>query len=155
MRQVEIDDATYDRLVVAARLMDRTVGEVVARLVDRLASDAAPSVPVPNQAATAVSKSSTYTPPARATTDPTVEWIPVYKVYKAHRIDGTFNPRNHEVRLSTEPWVNKTFSSPTAAAVAVVEHVSGDVRESPNTNGRKFWKVADTGKNLHSIIGER
>lgn len=156
MRMVHIDDATYARLVVAARLMDCTVGDVVARLVDRLANDdVAPSLINPGAAVATPRKEHRYTPPARVSTDPAVEWIPVYKTYKANRIQGEFNPRTHEVRLSTEPWANKIFASPTAAAVAVVDHFSGDVRESPNTNGRKFWKVAATGLNLHSIIGER
>ena len=154
MRQIEIEDTTYDRLVVAARLMNLTVGQVIAQLVDRLASDPAPQ-PGPLERATPTRTTAAYTPPARVATDPDVEWIPVYKVYKGNRIDGAFSPRSHEVQLKTQPWANKTFPSPTAAAVAVVEHYSGDVRESPNTNGRKFWKVEETGKNLHSIIGER
>lgn len=83
------------------------------------------------------------------------EWLAIHKIYKGHRIEGTFNPSTHEVRLATEPWANKYFASPTGAAVAVVEHFSGDVRETNNTNGRKFWKVASTGENLRSIIGER
>jgi hypothetical protein len=153
MKQVEIADATYDRLVVAARLMDRTVGEVVAQLVDRLTSEAPARSDQPGATVTSTRDAVTHDPLAES--GPGSEWIPVFKVYKGHRLDGTFNRSTHEVRLSTEPWTNKTFPSPTAAAIAVVLHLSGDVRESPNTNGRKFWKVVATGKNLHSLIGER
>lgn len=152
MRVVEIDEGTYDRLLVAARLMERSVGEVITRLVDRLASDGEDSA---DTGGTNLAPDlSTASHPPRLPV-PIDDWITVFKVYKGHRLEGAFHPRTREVRLSTPPWTNKVFPSPTAAAVAVVEHFSGDVRESPNTNGRKFWKVADTGKNLHSIIGER
>ncbi|MBS2936593.1 hypothetical protein KDN32_02415 [Nocardioides sp. J2M5] len=163
MKTIQIDDGTYDRLVVAARLMDRTVGEVVSRLVDVLASDtpvaagppSSPSEAAAQQVRASTSSSSAYKPPAREHIDPKVDWIPIAKTYKGHDLSAMFNPHTHEVRLTTEPWHNQVFSSPTAAAVAVVDHFSGDVRESPNTNGRKFWKVVATGKNLHSLIGER
>lgn len=91
------------------------------------------------------------------TTSPTrnASWIAIFKVYKGHRIEGMFNPATHEIRLTTEPWANKYFSSPTAAAVAVVGHYSGDLRESNNTNGRMFWRLRETGENLRSVIGER
>ena len=85
----------------------------------------------------------------------TAEWLAIHKIYKGHRLESSFNPSTHEVRLATTPWANKYFASPTAAAVAVVEHYSSDVRETNNTNGRKFWKVTSTGENLRSIIGER
>jgi len=154
MKNIEIADATYDRLVVAARLMDRTVGEVVAQLVDRLAASDEPTPGAkPGATVTPIREVGIQAPPGFGQSDS--QWTPVYKVYKTHRLDGVFNPRTHELRITTEPWGNKIFPSPTAAAIDVVNHFSGDVRESPNTNGRKFWKVVATGKNLHSLIGER
>ena len=85
----------------------------------------------------------------------TSPWIDIHKVYKGHRIEGTFNRETLEVVITSGPLANRGFPSPTAAAVAVVLHFSGDVRESPNTNGRLFWKVTETGRSLRSLIGER
>src|SRR5690348_2692565 len=109
MKQVEIADGTYDRLVVAARLMDRTVGEVVAQLVDWLASDEPGAQP----AATVTQVREAVVQPASVAADPGNRWIPVFKIYKSHRLDGVFNRSTHEVRITTEPWGNKVFSSPT------------------------------------------
>lgn len=160
MPTIELDHETYERLMVVARLMNEPVGAVVRRLVDRLAtapdtSHTPEDVDMANRAAP--KKSAVSTPSAATPTDAWHgdEWIPVHKIYKGHRIEGTFNAATHELHLSTEPWANKYFASPTAAAVAVVEHFSGNVRETPNTNGRLFWKVTKTGRNLRSIIGER
>lgn len=161
MPAVQLDDETYERLAVVARLMNEPIGAVIRRLVDRLATDPAPP-PHPTQnpdpAAANAPRERTM---SAAAVGPTPDewhgedWVHVHKIYKGHRIEGTFNVSTHELHLSTEPWANKYFNSPTAAAVAVVEHFSGDVRETPNTNGRLFWKVTKTGKNLRSIIGER
>jgi hypothetical protein len=155
MRSIEVDEETYGRLIVVARLMNEPIGDVVRRLVDRLSTDTE-SVSRPHQPP-APSASTPKEDPINvmATTPLTAEWLQIHKIYKGHRIEGTFNPSTHEVHLSTEPWANKYFSSPTAAAVAVVDYFSGDVRETPNTNGRIFWKVSKTGQNLRSIIGER
>jgi len=161
MYTIEIDDETYERLIVVARLMNEPIGAVVRRLVDRLTTD-----PEPNPQPQHPVAPSPITPKENSMSTPTVaattaekmhleEWVPIHKIYKGHRIEGSFNPATHELHLSTEPWANKYFSSPTAAAVAVVEHFSRDVLESSSTNGRLFWKVTKTGQNLRSIIGER
>ena len=144
MPSIEIDSETYDHLLVTSRLVDESIGDVIRKLVQsRIMGVASSAVSLPIE------------PVANPVVDFEGEWIPVHKIYKGHRVEGTFNPSTHEIRLSTEPWANKYFSSPTAAAVTVVEHFSGSTRETPNTNGRKFWKVTSTGRNLHSIIGER
>lgn len=154
MPEVNLDDETYERLLVTSHLMDETIGEVVRRLVDRLASESRPSSDPTTVGGTGPNWSPLRAQEKRIQTD-VAEWLAIHKIYKGNRVEGTFNPTTHEVRLSTEPWTNKYFASPTAAAVAVVDHFSGDVRETNNTNGRKFWKISATGENLRSIIGER
>jgi hypothetical protein len=155
MPQIHLAAETHERLLVTARLMNKTVGEVITLLVDRLTNEPATPSEEPVSPSARVGGPGRYIPPPVSPPDAAVTWIPVYKVYKGHRLEGAFNPRTHEVRLSTGPWANRIFPSPTGAAIAVVEHYSGDVRDSPNTNGRKFWKVVETDKNLHSIIGQR
>jgi len=155
MPSIETDDETYDRLYMAARLMDVPLGEIVRRLVKRLASE--PSSGASSTATAMHSEEAAATTTAMPTmpAPPTNDWLPIFKIYKGHRVEGNFNPSTHEVLLITEPWVNKYFSSPTAAAVTVVEHYSGNDRKSPSTNGRKFWKLTSTGANLRSIMMRR
>lgn len=162
MPSVELDQETYERLAVAARLMNEPISAVVRRLLDRLAEEPVASkhpsreLDDPDWAGASGTRGSRVT---RKVAVPTQsghgeKLVPILKVYKGHRIEGTFNVATHEIRLSTPPWTDKYFPSPTAAAEAVVDYYSGDVRETPNTNGRLFWKLRD-GKSLRSIIGSR
>ncbi|MFD0583063.1 hypothetical protein [Dactylosporangium darangshiense] len=80
--------------------------------------------------------------------------VRVHVVYKKTRVDGVFNKANHELRITSGPLVGRTFSSPSNAAIAVVEHLN-PTREHPSTNGRTFWIVTATGRTLRSIIGQR
>jgi hypothetical protein len=148
MKTIQIDDRSYDRLVVAERLTEQTVGEVVAKLLDRLTVEPA----VDSQATTHRKVPMRVRAAQPLPDDPEVK---VFKVFKGNRVDGVFNVRTHELRVTTPPWSNKAFSSPTAAAVAVVDHFAGEARETNNTNGRKFWKLSATGESLLSLIGAR
>jgi hypothetical protein len=160
MPSIELDQETYERLAVAARLMNEPISTVVRRLVDGLAKGpAAPTQPADEPVGSEWAGASGAKMVAKKVAVPTQSLhgdksVPIHKVYKGHRVEGTFNVDTHEVRLSTAPWTNNSFPSPTAAAVAVVDHYSGDLRETPNTNGRLFWKLSN-GKNLRSIIGSR
>lgn len=165
MPTIEVDDETYDRLTFTARLVDEPVGAVVRRLLDRLSAEPAaraqpaqpaqaPSPPRPSPPAAAASPG--IAAAGGATEPPAMDgWIAIHKIFKGHRVEGYFHPSTHEVRLKTEPWANKYFASPTAAAVKVVDHFAGDARQTPSTNGRKFWKVTATGEDLRSVIGQR
>lgn len=144
MPNIEIDQATFDQLSLTARLMNRPVGSVVRLLVDRLAhADADGEGAIPD-------KTTKSTGPAA----PGEGWVAVHKVFKNHRVDGSFNTSTLELRITTPPWSGKTFSSPTAAAIAVVEHFPSS-RQTSNTNGRKFWRRNDNGGDLRSLVGER
>ena len=164
MPRVELDQRTYERLAVAARLMNEPIGAVVRRLVERLAEEpVGPEEPTheasdPQRAAASGARESRLV--ARKIAVPAAqsrlaeELVPIHNNYKGHRVEGTFNVTTHEIHLSTAPWTNRHFRSPTAAAEAVVKHYSGDVRDTVNTNGRLFWKLSN-GKSLRSIIGSR
>lgn len=162
MKHIEIDDLTYTRLVVAARLMSTPVGDVVRRLVDQLAdepasaqeSDVASLRASVGSPARSVDAERLATPPAAPPESDLRGWLAVYKTFKGQRVEGLFHPGTHEVRITTVPWAGKVFPSPTAAAIAVVEQYSTG-RQTPSTNGRKFWKLVSDGRDLRSIIGER
>ena len=161
MPSIDIDQETYEQLLVASRLLDEPISQVISRVVQRVLGEPRPTTPDPvAQAATSepVTQAAITTlagvkaqEPARADSG----WLAVYRVYKGHRVEGAFNPKTLELRLATPPFANRSFPSPTAAAEEVVGHYSGDVRETNNTNGRRFWKVSTTGKNLRSVIGQR
>jgi hypothetical protein len=138
---IDVDQLTYDKLQITAQLTEKPIGAVVKQLLDRLA--APPPI-------TASSASGAASGPALSD----AAWVPVFKVYKGHRIEGEFNPMSMELKVTTAPWSRRVFNSPTAAAIAVVEHFPS-ARETSNTNGRKFWKVAATGNDLRSLVGER
>lgn len=141
MPSIDIEQSTYDRLVVTARLLDQPVGNVVTLLLDRLTGDAPPGQNPPVAAAT-------------ARTVPGGGDLPVHALYKGQRVEGAFSPDTLELQVDSAPWSGRRFSSPTAAAQAVVSQYGSD-RQSPNTNGRRFWKVTRTGNDLRSLIGER
>ena len=149
MKKVEVSDAVYDKLTFTGQLLDKSAGEVVGLLVDRL-SEATRSSTAPET----ILRGGDNTMSAQ-TVVATADWIPVHKDYLGHHVEGSFNPSTMEVRISSAPWSGKVFTAPTSAARAVVAHFQPGSRETTNTNGRKFWKVTGTGRNLHSIVGER
>ena len=115
MAQIELDDVTYERLLVTARLLDEPVGQVVHRLLDRLTSDGSPAAP---PGCTPAPDPASYPGPKEEhVTERTLTavWIPVHKIYKGQRVEGTFNPSTHEIRLTTPPFANRYFNSPTGA----------------------------------------
>jgi hypothetical protein len=147
MPQIDLDEDTFQKLAISARLMERPIGDVVRLLVQRLVSDpprGTSSGPAPtNDEERAVT-----------TTTPRVGWIKVSKTYLSKRVEAEFNPSTMEVRITTAPWSGKVFNSPTAAARAVVEKFGSNDRQTSNTNGRKFWHLPN-GDDLRSVVGTR
>lgn len=146
MPSIELDQDTYEKLAVSARLMDRSPGEVVSLLLRRL-------VVAQNTDRTWTATTSTEEP--RTANAPRDGWLPVHKTYLSHLVEGDFNPTTMEVRVSTAPWSGRIFPSPTAAARSVVEHFGGDGRLTSNTNGRRFWRLKDRDQDLRSVVGTR
>lgn len=153
MPLIDIDDQTYERLVLSARLLDLPVGRVVSMLVDRLLTEALTSPPSPAPIRPAVPPAAVTAPLSGAAGPRDV--VSVFAVYLGRRVTGRFDPSSLTVAIDDAPWNGKVFPSPTAAAIAVVRQLAPDERQSANTNGRIFWKSAHTGKDLRSIIGVR
>lgn len=149
MPHITVDQATYDKLAFGAWARGVPIATLIQSLVDRSAHGNLPLAPQP----TATTTPEVEAPDTSAITSAST-WLPVFKTFKGQRYEGAFNPNTTEVRVDTAPWTGKVFPSPTSAAQAVVTHASQG-RVTPNTNGRKFWHLTDTGKDLRSIIGER
>src|SRR4051812_44604526 len=95
MPEVNLDEQTYERLLVTSRLLDEPVGEVIRMLVNRLTAE-----PQPTSAPAATAPQS-LPPTAHQEENPmptmTAEWLDIHKIYKGHRVEGAFNPNTHEV----------------------------------------------------------
>lgn len=149
MPSIDLDQDTYDKLAVSARLMDLSPGDVVSLLLRRL-------VVAENTDRTSRTPTATQQEELMTVSAPTHPgWLPVHKSYLSHPVEGEFNPTTMEVRVSTAPWSGRVFPSPTAAARSVVEHFGGDNRQTTNTNGRKFWRLKDRDQDLRSVVGTR
>ncbi|QVQ53167.1 hypothetical protein J4H86_05110 [Spiractinospora alimapuensis] len=124
MPHVEITQKTDDRLELLASWEGISKGEVIARLLERLHE--------------AGEKTNT-----NATT------VTVFTVYQKTRVEAEFDPATHTLAITSSPWSGETFSKPSTAAIAVVEHLNPNA--SPNRNGWSFWRVASTGRPLDTL----
>ncbi|WP_189194125.1 DUF4357 domain-containing protein [Micromonospora fulviviridis] len=137
MKQIDVYDDTYDRLRFAAKVFGVSIAEVVERMVQTHDGPQVGAVK-PEQPA----------PPTQT------HEVPVHVVYQNIRIQGLFEPDTNLLRITTGDLAGRTYSSPSAAAIAVVEKMNPG-RAFPQTNGRTFWVVDSTGKTLRSILGKR
>lgn len=127
MKTIEVDDATYRALELAAHLTGGTPGSVVETLV------ANASAPRP-------------TPAPVADTDK----CPIYADYNGERFRGLFDSTTKSIRLTSGKLAGGRYKSPSAAARAVVESERPDV--DSNRNGWTFWTLDDgTGRQLQSL----
>jgi hypothetical protein len=128
---IEVDENTSRQLEFAARIINSTPGEVVARLV------AAASMPE--------------RPPASVEDgEPIGPAIAIYADYDGHRTHAVYDRDTTRVDVTSGPLSGRSFKTPTGAARAVVSHYKPDV--SPNRNGWSFWVLDDgSGKFIQTI----
>jgi hypothetical protein len=115
MATVDVDDETDRYLEFASRVAQISKGEVVARLV---AADKRPAVGEPASPALGV---------------------PVHADYAGYRTRARYVPGPARIEIIDGPLAGRTFTSPTAAARAVVSHYRPTV--SAHRNGWNFWTV--------------
>jgi hypothetical protein len=149
MRTIEVRNDTYEQLAFAARVFGVDVAEVVARLVGAM-----PSAEVAQADPGADSGDQPSTNGRLRSGPDEEEEVKIHAVYQGRRISAVFMRSTAQVRVTSEPLAGRCFSSPSAAAVAVVGKLNPG-REFPHTNGRTFWVIDATGKNLRSIVGRR
>jgi negative regulator of replication initiation len=137
MRIVEVPDETYERLDFAARVFGVSPGDVVVRLVHAMDR---PDTPADSAAVDGTTASQ--------------DEVKVHVVYQGRRVSGVFQRSTKQVRVTSDLLAGRSYPSPSAAAIAVVESINPG-RTHPNTNGRTFWIIDDTGKALRSIMGQR
>lgn len=140
MKNIEVRDDTYAQLAFAARVFGVDIAEVVARLVDT------------SLARTEDTQADSTAPAAPPTT--AEREIRIHVIYQGQRVTALFHESTRQVKITSGSLNGRTFSSPSAAAIAVVE-TTNPGRNSPQTNGRLFWTIDTTGKPLRSIMGQR
>ncbi|MGV9354537.1 hypothetical protein [Streptomyces misionensis] len=123
MPTIELDEQTLEKVVFAARLMACTPSEVVRRLVESWSTPEEP--------------------------DEESDGVRVHAVYRGERIQGLFHPDTRTLTVTQGPRTGQSFSSPSAAAMAVIQELNPD--RSPNTNGWLFWRVTSSGDELKSL----
>ena len=146
MPTVDIDQWSFDKIDFIRRVTGLSHAATVRSILERLDGDeshTAPDTPPPST-----------TPPSEQAPLQNEGTVKVFSEYKGHRIEGLFTMSTKSLRITTAPLAGRHFDSPTAAAVAVVKANTPD-REKPETNGRKFWRLDETGKELRSILGQR
>lgn len=120
---IDLDDETYARVRLAARVAGISEAAVVARAIAAyLAPDSGP---------------------------PVDRWepIPVYAGYGGRRVEGVFTPATQRLVVTSEPLAGQGFKSPSGAARAVVRALNPDA-STGNPNGWTFWRTVATGDRI-------
>lgn len=131
MGTLEIDEQTHGILRFAARVFGVTEAEVVSRLLAQYASETE-GAPAPR--------------PERDPWDP----VPVYGEYDGRRVDGLYLPATKRLTVSGDPLPGSRFKSPSGAARAVVSALNPG-RSAAQTNGWRFWRLAETDERLEVL----
>jgi hypothetical protein len=127
--EITVDVETYDLLRVAANAAGVSISEVVRRGVAALRGDPPPPDPDP------------------------WEEVPVYATYRGLRFDGLFVAATARLVVTTGELAGQAFSSPSAAAGAVVALVNPG--RDARTNGWRLWRLAATGDYLDVLRSRR
>lgn len=131
MPTVDLHQRDYRRLALLGRAWNLDVSGAVTRLLDEFEAGA-PS----------------------AGTPPTFDdQVSVHAVYADQRVDGLFDRRTKRLRITSGPLADRTYRTPSGAAVAVVGLHNRSV--NPNRNGWSFWLINETGELLQTLRGPR
>ena len=129
MGTIDIDERTHEMIRFAARTFGVAESEVIARFVRAFSRKPDDTPEVPRDL---------------------WEAVPIVAEYEGHRIEGLYLPATQRVTVTTEPLPHSHFKSPSGAARAIVTVLNPE-RTSPQTNGWKFWHLAETDERLEVL----
>jgi len=134
VRTVGIWDSTHERLLRVTKVAQVDMAELIDRLTCLFLDG-----PDHQEVAARAPRS-----PAEAALEAALE---VFVVYKGVRVTGTLDRRTDCLQIVDGPpvLVERTFKSPTQAAVEVVKTINPS-RGRPETNGWRFWHSAGDGQ---------
>ena len=128
MPTINIDQAEFDTIDLAANITNMSHAQVIARLVHQ-------------------SRLPSATTPAPSTTSNSSA---IYADYAGYRTTGSYDRMTKRIDITDGPLAGQSFKSPSSAARAVVSHYKPNV--SPHRNGWSFWMVDDgSGRFLQSL----
>lgn len=129
MGSIELDEQTHSLVRFAARMFGVSEAEVISRAVRELARESTES--------------------ARPARDP---WTPVdvYGDYDGKHVEGQYLPATRRLTVTSEPIPGAKFKSPSGAARAVIAALN-PARSASQTNGWRFWHLADTDERLEVL----
>ena len=116
---IDVDDETFARIRLAARVAGLTEADVVARAIEAYVRlDAGP---------------------------PVDRWqpVPVYGVYRGRRVEGMFTPATQRLVVTSDPLPGKGFKSPSGAARAVIGALNPE-RGAASVSGWTFWRLVSS-----------
>ena len=76
--------------------------------------------------------------------------IPIYGEYDGRRVDGLYLPATRRVTVTSAPLPGAGFKSPSGAARAVVAALN-PARSQAQSNGWRFWRLAESGERLEVL----
>lgn len=130
MKSIELTDRDHERLMLLAKAWQISAGEVVRRLLEDFVK--------PDQEAT-----------TRDGMTGSEEAVPIYANYGGHRIDAVYYPATTRVEVTSGVLANRSYKSPSGAAIGVVQAYNPNVH--PNRNGWSFWFIAENDQALQTI----
>jgi hypothetical protein len=131
MKTVELAEATHSDLTLLAQAWQVDHNGAVERLISDFRSNG-PRAKVG--------------PPPQPTDQGLVE---IYADYNGVRVSGVYDPKTQSVRITSGISNQRTFKSPSGAAIAVVSELNPTV--DPNRNGWSFWNLVESGETLQQI----
>ncbi|MGC7100401.1 hypothetical protein ACPZ19_37455 [Amycolatopsis lurida] len=130
MKQLDLTDSDYDRVMLLARAWQISGGEVVRRLLDDFVSADRSAATIGDQG-------------------PVENSVAIYADYGGTRIEAVYYEATKRVDITSGVLAGTSYKSPSGAAMGVVQALNPNVHN--NRNGWSFWFIAENGKALQTI----
>ncbi|MGW7531686.1 hypothetical protein [Amycolatopsis sp. NPDC054798] len=129
MKQLNLADSDYNRVMLLARAWKISGGEAVRRLLDDFVS-------VDGTA-------------AAGSEQPADDGVPIYADYGGVRVEAIYHKATKRVDITSGVLAGHSYKSPSGAAMGVVQALNPNVHN--NRNGWSFWFIAKNGEALQTI----
>ncbi|WP_020664627.1 hypothetical protein [Amycolatopsis benzoatilytica] len=129
MKQLDLTDGDYGRVMLLARAWQISGGEVVRRLLDDFVNTAGPA--------------------AETGQRPANDGVPIYAEYGGARVEAIYYKGTKRVDITSGVLAGRSYKSPSGAAMGVVQALNPNVHN--NRNGWSFWFIAESGEALQTI----
>lgn len=129
MKQLDLTDSDYDRVMLLARAWQISGGEAVRRLLDDFVNTVGAQGAVVQK--------------------PADDGVPIYADYGGERVEAIYHKATKRVDITSGVLAGHSYKSPSGAAMGVVQALNPNVHN--NRNGWSFWFIAENGEALQTI----